>query len=176
MIAEKDVVVVSSKIHEAADKIWKVVLFGPDNYKAAVISHYVHSGKKKLKKPALEFAKDILQGYLDERINNVVAEEALQYLIRYNSEIPFPTYVDPKFRFVDLFAGIGNHSSEYGYHGAQRLVFTLADGFTFSDGGKQFIMFGLVWIIFSFSVKLVHHSTCMILYLCSAAEYFSFCS
>lgn len=107
MIAVKDVVLVSSKIHAVADKIWKVAIFGPDNYKAAVISHYVHTRQRSLKKPAIEFAKDILHGYLEEEITNRVAEEALQYLIRYDSEIPFPSPANPRFTFIDLFAGIG---------------------------------------------------------------------
>jgi DNA (cytosine-5)-methyltransferase 1 len=107
MIAEKDMVLVSSKIHSIADKVWKVALFGPDNYKTAVISHYVHTRNRKLKKPAIEFAKDILQDYLEEMVTTRVAEEALQYLIKYDANIPFPTPANPKFTFIDLFAGIG---------------------------------------------------------------------
>lgn len=107
MIAQKDVVLESSKIHLVADKIWKVSLFGPDNFKSAVISHYLHSKNKALKKPAVEFAKDLMNGYFEEEITTKVAEGALQYLIKYNDDVPFPTPAFPKFRFIDLFAGIG---------------------------------------------------------------------
>ncbi len=97
----------STKIYGIADKIWKVALFGPDNYKSAVISHYLRSKKKNLKKVAIEFSKDLLEGYLDEDVTSKVAEDALQYLIQFQDNIPFPKPANPKFTFIDLFAGIG---------------------------------------------------------------------
>lgn len=98
----------STKIYIVAEKLWKVALFGPDNYQAAVISHYVKTKSKKLKKSAIEFAKELLTGYFEEdEISNTVAEQALQYLIKFNDDIPFPTPAKPKFKFIDLFAGIG---------------------------------------------------------------------
>lgn len=97
----------SSRIHVLADKIWKISLFGPDNYKAAVISHYLRNRSKKLKKPAIQFATEILEGYLDEEITTKVAEEALQYIIRFDEAVLFPKPANPKFTFIDLFAGIG---------------------------------------------------------------------
>lgn len=98
---------VSSKIHIAAEKIWKVSLFGPDNYKAAVISHYLRTKKRKLKKPAIQYSSELLSGYLNGELNNKTAEEALQYLIKFEEEVLFPTPANPKFTFIDLFAGIG---------------------------------------------------------------------
>ncbi|MBY0477971.1 MAG: DNA cytosine methyltransferase [Chitinophagaceae bacterium] len=99
---------VDSKIYIVADKLWKVALFGPDNFQAAVISHYVKTKNKKLKKSAIGFAKELLTGYGEEdEVSNVVAEQALQYLIKFNVDIPFPTPAKPKFKFIDLFAGIG---------------------------------------------------------------------
>ena len=94
-------------ITEIADKFWKYSVFGPDNFKTAVISHYLRSKKKKLKKYAIEFSKDLLEGYLEEPMTNLVAEESLQYLIQYQDDIPFPKPIYPKFTFIDLFAGIG---------------------------------------------------------------------
>ncbi len=92
----------------AAEKIWKIALFGPDNYKSAVISHYVKTKNRKLKKASLNFAKDLLEGYVEDKdLNNKLAEEALQYLIGFKDDIPFPTPNRPKFTFIDLFAGIG---------------------------------------------------------------------
>lgn len=97
----------STKILGVADKIWKVALFGPDNYKSAVISHYLRSKKKNLKRFSIEFSKDLLEGYLDEFVTSKVAEDALQYLIQFDDDIPFPKPANPKFTFIDLFAGIG---------------------------------------------------------------------
>ncbi|KAA9042127.1 DNA (cytosine-5-)-methyltransferase [Ginsengibacter hankyongi] len=107
MIAEEKVSLLSSKIHIVSEKLWKVVLFGPDNYRSALISHYVRSRKKSLKKTAIQFTKELLDGYLDEEITNAVAEEALQYLFKFDEDIPFPKPAFPKFTFIDLFAGIG---------------------------------------------------------------------
>ena len=100
-------ILLSSKIVLAVDKIWKVALFGPDNYKSAVISHYLRTKSKSFKKYAINFAVDLLDGYLENEVTNQVAEEALQILIGFEDDIPFPKPANPKFTFIDLFAGIG---------------------------------------------------------------------
>jgi len=107
MIAEKNVELLSSKIYVISDKLWKVALFGPDNYKAALISHYLRTKKGKLKKPAIQFTKELLSGYLEDEPTNFAAEEALQYLFKFEEDIPFLKPAFPKFTFIDLFAGIG---------------------------------------------------------------------
>ncbi len=107
MIVKKDAILLSSKIHQITEKIWKVSLFGPDNYMAAVISHYLRTKNRKLKKPAIEYAIDILDGYLDEEITSKVAEEALQTIIDFKDDVVFPRPANPRFTFIDLFAGIG---------------------------------------------------------------------
>jgi DNA (cytosine-5)-methyltransferase 1 len=107
MITEEKATLLSSKIHIASDKLWKVALFGPDNYKAAVISHYLRTKNKKLKKAAIQYSSDLLSGYLNGELNIRVAEEALQYLIKFEEDVVFPTPANPKFTFIDLFAGIG---------------------------------------------------------------------
>ncbi len=96
-----------SKILLQYDKLWKVTLFGPDNYKAATISHYIYNKDRKLKKHAIEFSKDLLAEFYDKPITNVIAEEALQYLINFNEDYPFRKPAYSKFTFIDLFAGIG---------------------------------------------------------------------
>ena len=98
---------INSKIIVAADKLWKVSLFGPENYKAAVISHYLRTKQRKLKKPAIEFAIALMENYFDEEITSTVAEDALQMLIKFEDDVLFPTPANPKFTFIDLFAGIG---------------------------------------------------------------------
>lgn len=107
MIAESETQLLSSKIHLVSDKLWKVVLFGPDNYKGALISHYLRTRKRGLKRSAVQFTKELLQGYLEEDITSFVAEDALQYLFKFENDIPFVKPVYPKFTFIDLFAGIG---------------------------------------------------------------------
>lgn len=97
----------SSKIISVSDKLWKVALFGPDNYRTAVISHYLRTKNKKLKKPAIEYAVDLLEGYFDEEITSQIAEEALQTIIQFKDDVVFPKPANPKFTFIDLFAGIG---------------------------------------------------------------------
>lgn len=99
---------ISSKIHVIVDKLWKVAVFGPDNYRTALISHYLSTKDKKLKKHAIKFAEDILEGYFDEEITSQVAEEALQSIIKFEDiYVQFPKPANPKFTFIDLFAGIG---------------------------------------------------------------------
>ncbi len=107
MITTQKTNLISSKIHSISDKLWKISLFGPDNFRSAVISHYLSTKNKKLKRHAIEFATDLLEGYFDEEITSWVAEEALQYIIRFDGDILFPTPANPKFTFIDLFAGIG---------------------------------------------------------------------
>jgi DNA (cytosine-5)-methyltransferase 1 len=107
MIETKEATLLSAKIHVAANKLWKVALFGPDNYRAAVISHYFRTKNRKLKKYAVEYAQELLNGYLEEEITSRVAEEAIQSIINFQDDIPFPKPARPKFTFIDLFAGIG---------------------------------------------------------------------
>lgn len=107
MIAEKKVELLSTKIHVVSEKLWKVALFGPDNYRSALISHYLRTRKRTFKKPVIEFTKELLDGYIDEEITNYVAEEALQYILKFEEDIPFPSPAYPRFTFIDLFAGIG---------------------------------------------------------------------
>jgi DNA (cytosine-5)-methyltransferase 1 len=45
--------------------------------------------------------------YPDNEITTLAAEEALQYLIFQHNDLPFPAPKNPKFKFIDLFAGIG---------------------------------------------------------------------
>lgn len=107
MIVEKKVELLSSKIHVVSDKLWKVALFGPDNFRGALISHYVRTKKRSLKKQAIQYTKELLEGYFDEESTNLVAEDALQYLFKFEEDIPFVKPAFPKFTFIDLFAGIG---------------------------------------------------------------------
>lgn len=83
-----------------------------DNNKDAVLTHYLHNPLNRVskfyKQEAVEYTKEILQyKYPEEVITTSVAEEALQYGLFDTFDIPFPPTENPKFKFIDLFAGIG---------------------------------------------------------------------
>lgn len=99
-------------IESFGDKNFKIRLVesGEDNESA--FTHYLHNYKNGVsqfyKKDAIEHVKELLSyKFPEEEINQLVAEEALQYLIFNQANIPFPAPQDPKFKFIDLFAGIG---------------------------------------------------------------------
>lgn len=94
------------------NKQFRIKLAEPENNQEAVLTHYLHNSKngvsKFYKKDAVAFTKEILEyKYPEEKITNKVAEEALQYGIFDMFDVPFPPPENPKFKFIDLFAGIG---------------------------------------------------------------------
>ncbi len=60
MIAEKEVELISTRLHFVSDKIWKVALFGPDNYKGALITIIYEQGKGALKNLRFNLQKNCL--------------------------------------------------------------------------------------------------------------------
>lgn len=105
-LEEIEVMLTSSTLYNIAGKILKVSLYGPDNYKSALISHYIYSKNRKLKKQAVEYIKEIYEEFSEDKMSNIAAEEAIQFLFQFDN-IPFPKPAYPKFTFIDLFAGIG---------------------------------------------------------------------
>lgn len=94
------------------DKMFKIRIVEPENYNEAVLTHYLHNSKNGVsqffKKDAIKFTKEILEyKFPDEKVTLKVAEEALQYGIFDTFQVPFPPTETPKFKFIDLFAGIG---------------------------------------------------------------------
>ena len=94
------------------NKQFKIKLIEPENNQEAVLTHYLHNSKNGVsqfyKKDAVDFTKEILEyKYPEEEITTKVAEEALQYGIFDTFQVPFPPTEKPKFKFIDLFAGIG---------------------------------------------------------------------
>ncbi len=93
-------------------KIKGKVMDAPENGKAA-LTHYFHNHKNGVsqfyKHEAVNHVKRALEcKYPEKEINNTVAEEALQYLLfDFKNDVPFPEPKKPKFKFIDLFAGIG---------------------------------------------------------------------
>ncbi len=93
-------------------KEYKIKLVELESNKEAVITHFLHNSKNGVsqffKKEAIKYAKEILQyEYPNQKISSIVAEEALQYGIFDTYAVPFPPVENPKFKFIDLFAGIG---------------------------------------------------------------------
>ena len=99
---------------ENIDKqLFEPKIVAPNNSKPASFTHYLHNHKNGVsqfyKKDALSFVKEILEKeYPTEKVTNKIAEKTLQHLIfNLNKSIPFPAPENPKFKFIDLFAGIG---------------------------------------------------------------------
>lgn len=94
-------------------QLFKIKVADPENSKPASFTHYLQNHKNGVsqfyKKDALSYVKEILEKeYQTEKVTNKVAEEALQYLIvDFNKSVPFRVPEKPKFKFIDLFAGIG---------------------------------------------------------------------
>ncbi|CAM3539784.1 DNA cytosine methyltransferase [Aequorivita lipolytica] len=94
-------------------QLFEIKVIEPDDSKPASFTHYLQNHKNGVsqfyKKDALAFVKEILEKeYPKEEITNKVAENALQYLIfDFKKSVPFPAPEKPKFKFIDLFAGIG---------------------------------------------------------------------
>jgi DNA (cytosine-5)-methyltransferase 1 len=99
-------------LEKVFEKEYKIKLEEPENNKEAIITHFLHNSKNGVsqfyKKDAIKFTKEILQHkYPEEEITNIIAEEALQHGIFDTFDVPFPPVENPKFKFIDLFAGIG---------------------------------------------------------------------
>ncbi|WP_209399776.1 DNA cytosine methyltransferase [Pseudozobellia sp. WGM2] len=92
---------------------FKIRLVEPENEQKASFTHYLHNHKNGVsqfyKKGAIEHVKDILEKkYPEDKISHKAAEEALQYLLYdFKNSVPFPEPKKQKFKFIDLFAGIG---------------------------------------------------------------------
>ena len=99
-------------IEEFNGKKYKTKFFEPNDNKLAIITHYLNNNKNgnsiELKDEALSNIKCFLELKFPEHlITNTVAEVALQYLLTVSDKVPFPSIENPKFKFIDLFAGIG---------------------------------------------------------------------
>lgn len=100
-------------IEEFDGKRFKIKIFEPEslNVKKAVITHYLHNIEngiaKHFKSDALKFIDEIIEYKNTEEQLNFVQESAIQQLLFEVNDVPFPTPENYKFKFIDLFAGIG---------------------------------------------------------------------
>ncbi len=98
-------------IDEFDKKLFQVRLVEPLNDSKAVLTHYlhnIHNGvSKHYEKDALKVFNQYLEYKLETEQVSIVAEDALQQLLFEVENVPFPTPDNYKFKFIDLFAGIG---------------------------------------------------------------------
>ncbi|UBZ15794.1 DNA cytosine methyltransferase [Flagellimonas marinaquae] len=79
----------------------------------AALTHYLHNHQNGVsnfyRSEAVQHVKRALEyKFPDEIISAKLAEDALQYMIfDLKKDVPFPEPKKPKFKFIDLFAGIG---------------------------------------------------------------------
>jgi DNA (cytosine-5)-methyltransferase 1 len=103
----------SISFEDLGDKKFKITLVEQANTEVeAAFTHYLHNHKNGVsqfyKDDAIEYIKSYVKyQYPEETFTNIAAEEALQYLLFQQNDVPFPAPKKPKFRFIDLFAGIG---------------------------------------------------------------------
>lgn len=92
-------------------KRFRIKTLEPIQHKTAVVSHYLHNIKngvsKYYKADAENYFNELLQYKFPKEELNIVAEPALQQLLFEVENVPFPTPENYKFKFIDLFAGIG---------------------------------------------------------------------
>lgn len=103
----------SISFEDLGDKKFKITLVEQDNTEAeAAFTHYLHNHRNGVSQhyrdDAIEYIKSYLKyQYPKETFTTMAAEEALQYLLFKQDDVPFPAPMKPKFKFIDLFAGIG---------------------------------------------------------------------
>lgn len=98
-------------IDEFDGKRFQVRLVEPVDNKKAILTHYLHNidngVSKHFKKDALEILKEYVEYKKQKENISMVTEDALQQLLFEVQNVPFPTPNNYKFKFIDLFAGIG---------------------------------------------------------------------
>lgn len=98
-------------IDEFDGKRFQVRLVEHSDDRKAVLTHYlhnIHNGvSKHYKKDALKVFNEYLEYKVEDEQVSMVAEDALQQLLFEVENVPFPTPDNYKFKFIDLFAGIG---------------------------------------------------------------------
>lgn len=98
---------------DVCGKPFRIKLVEASDYGQAAFTHYIFNQEyeeaKYFKKEAIQHVKRALEyKYPDQEISSIVAENALQYfLFDFKKDVPFPEPSNPKFTFIDLFAGIG---------------------------------------------------------------------
>jgi DNA (cytosine-5)-methyltransferase 1 len=100
-------------LEEVCGQTFKIRVVEASEYGKAAFTHYLHNHQNGVsqfyKKEAIQHVKRALEyKFPSEDISLIAAEEALQYMLfDFKKDVPFPEPAKPKFKFIDLFAGIG---------------------------------------------------------------------
>lgn len=100
-------------LEEVCGQTFKIRVVEASEYGKAAFTHYLHNHQngvsKFYKKEAIQHVKRALEyKFPDKDISSIAAEEVLQYMLfDFKKDVPFPEPAKPKFKFIDLFAGIG---------------------------------------------------------------------
>lgn len=100
-------------IEEICGEAFKIRLVEASSNGQAAFTHYLYNYRSNIssffKKEAVKHVKHALEyKFPNEEISNILAEDALQkILFDFKKDIPFSEPLEPKFYFIDLFAGIG---------------------------------------------------------------------
>lgn len=103
----------SISLEEVCGKNFKIRLVEAFEHGNAAFTHYLHNHKNGIsqfyKEEAIQHVKRALESkYPEKDISQIIAEKALQYMLfNFKNDVPFPEPKNPKFKFIDLFAGIG---------------------------------------------------------------------
>lgn len=98
---------------ELEGKVFKIRSFESLENGKAALTHYLNNSKDNIaytfKDEAVQYVKKVLQNNNpNNEVKDFIAEKALQQLLfDFKEDIPFPEPKNPKFKFIDLFAGIG---------------------------------------------------------------------
>jgi len=100
-------------LEEVNGQNFKVRVVKAIDYGKAAFTHYLHNHRNGIsqfyKKEAVNHVRLSLERkFPEEEFSFEVAEEALQYMLfDFKNQVPFPEPKVAKFKFIDLFAGIG---------------------------------------------------------------------
>lgn len=100
-------------LEDVCGQTFKIRIVEASEYGEAALTHFLYNHQDGIseffKKEALQHVSRALKAKFPyEDISAKVAEEALQYMIfDFKKDVPFPEPKNPKFKFIDLFAGIG---------------------------------------------------------------------
>lgn len=102
-----------ANIEEFDGKRFQITLFEtvPSSHKKAVVTHYLHNidngVAKHFKKDALKYINEFVEYRNEYNEVKIVAEDVIQELLYGVTDVPYKTPEDYKFKFIDLFAGVG---------------------------------------------------------------------
>jgi len=98
-------------IEQIEGTTFKIRLVELQRDRKALVTHFLHNYENGVSKHYNKYANKYLKEYITSSLPteeyNLVSENALQQLLFEVENVPFPSPKDYKFKFIDLFAGIG---------------------------------------------------------------------